>query len=55
MRRAECWTYRYPRLKESQVRLLRERGAAERFRLHRAGDGTWAVELYWVRVLAHKL
>jgi SAM-dependent methyltransferase len=55
MYRADCWTYTMNDVNEGQRALIEQRGAAERLGLRQTADGRWAVDLYWVRVLARKV
>lgn len=50
----ECWTYSFPFLDDKQAQLVCDHQAQERLRLRQVEPGKWAIENYWVRVVARK-
>jgi ubiquinone/menaquinone biosynthesis C-methylase UbiE len=55
MHRADCWTYTMNDISDEQRALIARHGAAQRLCLRQTDDGRWAVDFYWVRILARKM
>ncbi|MDB6083607.1 MAG: SAM-dependent methyltransferase [Gammaproteobacteria bacterium] len=53
--RADCWTYSANNVNDAQRALVHQHNASERLRLRRSDAGEWAVDFYWLRVLAQRL
>jgi ubiquinone/menaquinone biosynthesis C-methylase UbiE len=54
MHRADCWTYTMYDVNDEQRALISRHDAARRLCLRQGADGRWAVDFYWVRILARK-
>lgn len=50
----ECWMYSLPYLDDRQAQVIRDHQAQERLHLCQIEAGKWAIENYWVRVVATK-
>jgi len=50
----ECWRYDFPFVADKEASFIRQHQAAEPLRLRRIQPGKWAIEGFWLRVVAHK-